>query len=853
MTLIGLMIGIVLAHRVTALAGVGSLVWFSLASGVLGLSIITRRKTRSCLLVLAVVLLGSGLIGLRTHDTPSDRLDAIVARAPGANPSDRVAIEIIGVLTDPIRMLVVARLPSDPPTWSTTRTSTRMRIEGVYATDASGRGTWVGASGSVRVVLPDSMGGGKASIGAGDRVRAVGLFHGPGGARNFGDPDWGALSKERGRVGTVVVTDESMIEPSSAMDSAGMFDRLERWRIRMLAMSRTRALASIGLVGWDAQDPSAGKGDQDQAKASARAVLGALLLGQRDPSFGRVYESFQRVGVAHVLAISGFHLGLVVFLGMLAVRLIGEHPRLERAAVLMTLIAGAVLIPMNPPIVRAGVIVGALIIAGSGGRRYDRLTVLAWVGVGLLVWKPMDVFSLGYQLSMGITALLVIFSQQQAARDRGTGGRSTRLNGRSRWIGRLGGGVWGSFKINLACWSVAMPAIAFHAGVVSLLAPIVSLVLIPVVAAVMVFGYGQIGVGMLWPGAGERTMGVVQGASGWMIGLIQWVDSKPWAWVRIGSIDPLWALGATVGIALVVTRRVKVPSRQAGVLVGGLLVWLIGSWMLTHESARVRIDMLDVGDGSSVLIQSQGEGLIWDCGSLDRRVGKSAARAARAVGMVNIRDAIVTHDNLDHFNGLVELSKRVGLERVWVSRRMIDDPSSAWRWTARSLEDQGVRIEEIKAGTRIKLGQVEVECLWPDPALTDPVEGSAMSDNNASVVVRIVIGVDAENEQEDRTRTVLLTGDIEREAMEALLVSYPDLHGDVIELAHHGSTKPGALAFVQTLDPELVLQSTGASRLDKPYWDPVRLRSVWYTTADRGGIWVRIKSDGSIEHGWAKP
>ncbi|PCI07125.1 hypothetical protein COB72_10800, partial [bacterium] len=110
---------------------------------------------------------------------------------------------------------------------------------------------------------------------------------------------------------------------------------------------------------------------------------------------------------------------------------------------------------------RAGVIVAVLLLSGRVGRRYDRLTILAWVGVGLLVWRPMDVFSLGYQLSMGITALLVVLSQRASfaviSRESfsiSTGSvRSSVNQGR---IGKVLGIVSTTIKTNLSCWAVAI-------------------------------------------------------------------------------------------------------------------------------------------------------------------------------------------------------------------------------------------------------------------------------------------------------------------------------------------------------------------------------------------------------------
>jgi len=207
-----------------------------------------------------------------------------------------------------------------------------------------------------------------------------------------------------------------------------------------------------------------------------------------------------------------------------------------------------------------------------------------------------------------------------------------------------------------------------------------------------------------------------------------------------------------------------------------------------------------------------------------------------------VPDAIVTHDNLDHFNGLLALSKKLGLERVWVSPRMIDNPSKAWDAYQARLVESGIEINTLSMNQSIRVGDVDVVCLWPDPAQMD-----GMGDNDTSIVVRIEVP------RHDREPTnVLLTGDIERPAMNAILERTPNLTAHIIELPHHGSAKPGAMGFVDQLNPAIVLQSTGPSRLDDPRWEATRAGRIWYATASRGGIWVRVYRNGSVTHGWAQ-
>lgn len=837
LTLLATILGALIFNQ----AHLSSVMQFSLACAYLGISLFIRGRTRSFLYFIGILLLAGGWFQLRTRQVSIHRLDQVIAaHHDDVGNHTRIPIEIIGVISEPLREITTDPQPGDPPTWATPKTQTLVHVEQVYLTDQDQRGTWTNANGRLRVLLPDGYlelfdkTQLQEQIKPGDRVQLIGMYRMPSSARNIGEPDWSMLSAQSGRVGTLIIPNQALIEPVAYTD---FFARSKGMFIRFRSQLQVRAMRSLGLD----------SAELGKAVSPQQAMLGALLLGHREPAFGEVYESFKRIGVAHVLAISGFHLALVIMIGAFGIRIIGEHPRAELVIVLTILVLGVLVIPLRPPIVRAGVIVVLMMLAGRSGRRYDRMTVLAWVGVGLLIWRPMDVFSLGYQLSMGISALLVMLADPLPTKNP-TAVIANQIAARGvahqskRWF-------CDALKTNFACWAVAAPTIVYHAGIVSIFAPLVAVVLIPLVMILMIVGYGQIAIGVVSPDLGTHSAIIVNAIADAVLGSIQWIDGIPGSSVRVGGRNGitgvtgmLWVVACTWIIGALVTHRVELKNRWiqgAGII---LASWFFVGPVILQERSVLRLDMLDVGDGTCVLLQSDGQALLWDCGSLNRRVGGMTGDVAHALGVSNIKDAVVTHDNLDHFNGLIDLTPRVGLERVWISKRMVDDPSWAWQQTAERLESMSVQLIEIRNGTNIQVGNSSLSCLWPDP---DSIDG--MGDNDTSVVMRVDIDV----QLKPYTRTVLLTGDIESDAIDALLNRNPQLKVDIIEVPHHGSAKESAMDLIALLNPQVVLQSTGASRLNDVRWETLRAQQDWYATAERGGIWVRILRDGTIEHGWA--
>lgn len=802
-----------------------------LCLGVLGSGVPARAGrfgdwVRVWALAVCVLGMGCGWTMLRVDPHRPGRVSAVVGEVDAR--LGRVPIEVRGVVSR--RSRVERRTPglADPPMWPQRTNRAEVSVISVLVHEGAGRARWVDAGGTLRVVLPVGV-----VLDAGERVELLGNYGPPPGRRNPGEPDWSLYSAQTGRVGSLVVDDPGHVR---VLHPGGLGERVAGAYRALRGTLRERALASVGLEG--VSEPE-GDGGTDPGGA----MRAALLLGHREGGFEEVFGRFQRVGVAHVLAISGFHLALVVLMLALGVRALGEHPRLEALVVVVALVGVVVLIPLRPPIVRAAVIVGAMLLATGAGRRYDRLTVLAWVGLGLLVWRPLDAASMGWQLSMGVTGLLVVLGgrRQRMLLDRQTA-ILARPNRRGL-VGRGGSWLWGLFKVNLACWAVALPTVMYHAGVVGVLAPLVAVVLVPMVAAVMALGYAQVLIGIVWPALAQRTLGVVDWASGWMLGLVEWVDGLGFAWVRVPAVSAWWALAATLVIVLVVTRAVS--WKRVGVAAAGVVVlaWGFAQPVLARPDAPVRVVMLDVGDGSGVVVQSGGEALVWDCGSLDRRVGPMAARALRAMGVRRVSGAVVTHDNLDHYNALPDLARHAGLGRVWITERLDTAGSAAWRRVRADLEARGVEIELIEAGDVLTLGEARLSVLWPDP---DAIAGF---DDNDTSVVALVHSVGS-----SETAGVLLTGDIEGPAMAMIAGRVPDLParlgGGALELPHHGSARDEAYGFIGWLDPGVVLQSTGPSRLGDARWAGLWAGRDWYTSARGGASWVRIERDGSIGHGW---
>ena len=144
----------------------------------------------------------------------------------------------------------------------------------------------------------------------------------------------------------------------------------------------------------------------------------------------------------------------------------------------------------------------------------------------------------------------------------------------------------------------------------------------------------------------------------------------------------------------------------------------------------------------------------------------------------------------------------------------------------------------MTAGGELMLGEARLTFLSP------PAGAAWKLDNDNSLVAQ----VDVPGEPDNRPR-LLMTGDIQEDAIARLESQWPQLHPIALELPHHGSAHAAAIEFAGLLNPDIVLQSTGLLRLNDPRWAGVRPGRLWYTTAHCGAVWVEFLRNGDVESG----
>jgi len=583
-----------------------------------------------------------------------------------------------------------------------------------------------------------------------------------------------------------------------------------------------------------------------QADAQTGSLLQAMVLGQRSAVARSIDEAFVTTGTAHFLCVSGMHVGILCVFAWWLGRLLGLDRPAAAWGVLTLATVYLLVAELRAPILRAWVAAvlfcGAIILR----RPFGSTNWIAAAGLVVLAIQPTQLFQASFQLSFGVLLAVVFLSPKLRDAFRRLVLRRTpeldRLlvlqDQRGPYRRLLGHAAhWGGWylAVSVAAWMVGAPLAMVHFQRASVWGWANSVLMLPPALLVLLVGFAKVLAGAIWPSSAALLAPALTGLSKLLAGLAKTLAQVPLASVRCSAPPSLLVGGYLAVLALWVVRSRIGLARHW--LVHGALAVLIGAAWWFAPSARPRAGLslwvLAVGDGSATIVElPNGKCLLCDAGTLGGYDLGSATivPALRHERVGQLDAAIISHPNSDHFSALMSVHRQLPIERVIVSDRFerLSPPRSLSRLLLERLGEHGVPVLLVRAGDKIRgTGQVRFEVLWP-PAGPDPVPLDA---NESSLVLRISY----------EGYSILLPGDIEQNAQSALL-AHADLRADVLILPHHGSVVRTTAAFVQAVNPQYVIRSSG----QRNAWTSSGIAQLmagraYFNTADDGAIRITIE------------
>ncbi|OKL38167.1 DNA internalization-related competence protein ComEC/Rec2 [Domibacillus mangrovi] len=545
------------------------------------------------------------------------------------------------------------------------------------------------------------------------------------------------------------------------------------------------------------------------------ATAAALLFGDRLLSSEDVNEDYERLGIVHILSISGLHVTMLsgmLFYGFIRIGITRERARM---IILMALPLYVLLTGASPPVVRACLMTGAILTASSSHVRLKPASALGAVFIAMIVLDPYQVFQVGFQLSYAVTWALVLCTGAILKRCRNA--------------------VELSVAVSILSQMAALPFLIYHFSELSIIAPAANLLFVPFYSVVMLPSlFTAFVLSFLMPV--RMIIDPLNVLLKMMDSLAAEMADLPFAVLVTGQPDVQWIVIAAIVVIASYLLWEKMNTVRYSLLVCGLLLSMMTG--MSRFSSEGEVTFIDVGQGDSIFIKlpyGKGTYLIDTGGRLPFEkepwterthrfsVGKdTVVPFLKRKGITRLDKLILTHADFDHAGAATEVLSAIPADEIIIS------PGSGSVAVMESIlvtvSTGKMNVREGLEGEKWTKGDAVFQFLSPDDR---EYEG-----NNDSLVLYAEIG----------GKKWLFTGDYEEAGEKEFLKKY-DVDVDWLKVGHHGSRSSTSARFVEAIRPEYAVISAGvANRYGHPH------KEVLENLSNAGVKVFRTDLHGSISY-----
>ncbi len=538
--------------------------------------------------------------------------------------------------------------------------------------------------------------------------------------------------------------------------------------------------------------------DAQVADPAVAGLIAGLTIGDQSAVSEADWNLFREAGVAHALSISGLHITLFAALAAPAVAwcwrqwpracLWWPAPFAGAAFGGLLALAYALLAGWGLPAQRTVAMLAVVTLARLWRLNSAPLWVWCLAAAPVVVVDPWAIGQAGFWLSFAAVGLLLLSSapsrEDAVLTTEGTplGAAAWPLGGRWRARARDWGAHMHQAVHTQVITSLGLaPLTAACFGQLSVVGVVGNLVAMPLITLLLT---PLCMLGLLWPALWALVPWVLAPLRALMAALV----SLPWAVVNVPGTE-LWALGlAVLGAALAL---LNLPWRVR--LCGLVFMWpQLNPSVPTPPTGRFEAWALDVGQGSAVLVRTQSHSLLLDAGPAWGEGRDAGARVVvpvlRHLGVRRLDRLVITHRDLDHAGGAAAVFKALPVGALLSSL----DPGHP-------LRRLPVSHQSCQRGLAWVWDGVQFEVLHPLGDL-DP----RAKPNTQSCVLRV---------QDAQGRALLMTGDIERDQEQTLVVADGDstttLRSEALVVPHHGSRTSSSEAFLAAVQARWAIAQTG--------------------------------------------
>lgn len=606
-----------------------------------------------------------------------------------------------------------------------------------------------------------------------------------------------------------------------------------------------------------------------------RAVLSALIIGKKDRISQELRASFNRAGVSHLLAISGLHVGIVATVSffLISIALSRNTFLLKRAMVKKTgallsmlfVLAYGMIAGMSPSTQRAVIMICIFLAAYVFDRQYNRANTVAAAALGILVVSPQSLFDISFQLSFAAVAAILmglywlpVFPE------------TVDEPFRKRLLRIIAGFSWVSILAIIG----TTPLLAYYFNQATLLGVIANLLLVPLIGFIVVpLGLTSALLYFVFKPAGlfgwSMADTLLQAAL-FIVNRIADIPYGSFITVTPSILELVCIYTLLISVPTLFFIRKKKKSEAPPHTCAGMhaknegnpilhyrrtiaaaaaiaaIVFAVDAAYWVHRrffNTELTVTYLDVGQGNAAFIEIPGgKTMLIDGGGFGDNatfdVGAMVVAPYLWRNKIKSIDAVIlSHPHSDHLNGLLYILDNFRIGKV-ISTHFPAD-SANYRRFLETIQNRGIDhpdFPDIHEESIAIADGADLRIFYP--ARSQTPERAPANLNNGSLVAKLSFN----------GTSFLFPGDVESTSEAAVVaLAGQRLHSTVMLSPHHGSNTSSTPAFLDAVDPEVIVVSARRDRFGFPSDDVmeryIRRGYDVYQTETHGAVKVIVKDD----------
>jgi competence protein ComEC len=541
-----------------------------------------------------------------------------------------------------------------------------------------------------------------------------------------------------------------------------------------------------------------------------------IILGIRSNIPDSLSADFSRSGTAHVLAISGLHLSILAgILLSISIWIFGRRHHIYIWLTLSILWFYVMLTGMHPPAIRGAIMASIFLAAELFGRQRNSIAALILAAAIMVGINPYILGDASFQLSFLAMTGLIFFTPAL----QNTGKRLiTATLGEEGTVVSLAGIFIDILSATFGAMIAVWPVIAYYFGIFSLVGPLATLLVLPIIPAAIVTGSLAAVTGLLLMPVAWLISWLAWFSLSYIMLVVNGLANLPLSALEFSSFSPvlIWSYYAALAVVIwlchyrkrllpllpkltsfprpEVKMHFSLPGKIPLMIILPLLAIGAAYTAATMPDDNLHVTFLDVGEGDAILIQKGTQQILVDGGPSPQAVNLCLSEHIpfwdRTIELM-----VLTHSHADHLTGLVAAAQNYKVEQVLSPREDYDSPLYQ-EWQSLIMTND-IKLTKAVAGQTIDLDEGTVlEVLNPQ---SDRITGTASDVDNNSVVLRLTFG----------DISFLLTGDIMEESERALIYGRADLGCTLLKVAHHSSDTSSCPEFLSVTNPQVAVISAG--------------------------------------------